>query len=81
MEGLVIRGKERGRQLGFPTANLHPQNRVIPAHGVYATGTLMTASGAEANKYGTRQRLRRQRNFGRDIRNIGRAIFTATQFG
>lgn len=41
VEGLVIRGKERGHTLGFPTANLHPQNRVIPAHGVYVTGTLL----------------------------------------
>jgi riboflavin kinase / FMN adenylyltransferase len=41
VEGRVIRGKERGHTLGFPTANLHPQNRVIPAHGVYVTGTLI----------------------------------------
>ena len=41
VEGMVIRGNERGHTLGFPTANLHPQNRVIPAHGVYVTGTLI----------------------------------------
>jgi len=41
VEGLVVRGNERGHKLGFPTANLHPQNRVIPAHGVYVTGTLI----------------------------------------
>lgn len=41
VEGLVVRGDERGHMLGFPTANLHPQNRVIPAHGVYVTGTLI----------------------------------------
>ena len=41
VEGLVMRGNERGHTLGFPTANLHPQNRVIPAHGVYVTGTLI----------------------------------------
>lgn len=41
VEGQVIRGKERGQMLGFPTANLHPQNRVIPARGVYVTGTLI----------------------------------------
>ena len=27
--------------MGFPTANLHPQNRVIPRNGVYVTGTLI----------------------------------------
>ncbi|MGA9996939.1 MAG: bifunctional riboflavin kinase/FAD synthetase, partial [Pyrinomonadaceae bacterium] len=41
VEGRVIRGRERGRTLGFPTANLHPQNRVIPRSGVYVTATLI----------------------------------------
>ena len=41
VEGRVDRGIERGRQLGFPTANLHPHNRVIPRNGVYVTGTLI----------------------------------------
>lgn len=41
VEGRVERGVERGHQLGFPTANLHPQNRVIPRNGVYVTGTLI----------------------------------------
>jgi len=41
VEGRVERGAERGHQLGFPTANLHPQNRVIPRNGVYVTGILV----------------------------------------
>ncbi len=41
VEGRVVRGAERGHSLGFPTANLRPQNRVIPARGVYVTGTLI----------------------------------------
>jgi riboflavin kinase / FMN adenylyltransferase len=41
VEGRVERGSERGHKLGFPTANLHPQNRVIPRNGVYVTGTLI----------------------------------------
>ena len=41
VEGFVERGAERGHQLGFPTANLHPHNRVIPRNGVYVTGTLI----------------------------------------
>jgi riboflavin kinase/FMN adenylyltransferase len=41
VEGRVVRGAERGVQLGFPTANLHPQNRVIPRNGVYVTATLI----------------------------------------
>ena len=41
VEGRVQRGSERGHQLGFPTANLQPENRVIPRNGVYVTGTLV----------------------------------------
>ena len=41
VEGRVERGSERGHKLGFPTANLHPHNRVIPRNGVYVTGTLL----------------------------------------
>jgi riboflavin kinase/FMN adenylyltransferase len=41
VEGRVVRGAERGVKLGFPTANLHPQNRVIPRDGVYVTATLI----------------------------------------
>ena len=41
VEGRIEHGSERGHQLGFPTANLHPRNRVIPRNGVYVTGTLI----------------------------------------
>jgi riboflavin kinase/FMN adenylyltransferase len=41
VEGRVVRGQQRGRVLGFPTANLSPQNRVIPRSGVYITATLI----------------------------------------
>ena len=41
VEGMVERGDARGHRLGFPTANLHPKNRVIPRHGVYVTGVLI----------------------------------------
>jgi riboflavin kinase/FMN adenylyltransferase len=43
VEGRVIRGAARGATLGFPTANLQPQNRVIPRGGVYVTATLIEA--------------------------------------
>lgn len=37
VEGVVVRGQQRGRALGFPTANLEtPPHTVIPADGVYA---------------------------------------------
>ncbi len=37
LEGIVVRGDGRGRELGFPTANLStPRYTAIPADGVYA---------------------------------------------
>jgi riboflavin kinase / FMN adenylyltransferase len=36
-EGEVVHGDHRGRELGMPTANLVPDDRlVVPGHGVYA---------------------------------------------
>jgi riboflavin kinase / FMN adenylyltransferase len=36
-EGRVVEGDKRGRELGFPTANIVPDDRlVVPGHGVYA---------------------------------------------
>ena len=37
LEGNVVEGDKRGRDLGFPTANVVPDDRlVVPGHGVYA---------------------------------------------
>ena len=37
LDGRVVRGDGRGRELGFPTANLETDNELLPADGVYAT--------------------------------------------
>jgi riboflavin kinase / FMN adenylyltransferase len=37
IDGEVEPGEGRGRQLGFPTANLRTENELLPPHGVYAT--------------------------------------------
>ncbi|MEM8733157.1 MAG: riboflavin biosynthesis protein RibF [Planctomycetota bacterium] len=34
--GIVAKGQQRGRELGFPTANLEAIRCLIPQHGVYA---------------------------------------------
>jgi len=37
LRGTVVEGDRRGRDLGFPTANLVPDDRLVcPGHGVYA---------------------------------------------
>jgi riboflavin kinase/FMN adenylyltransferase len=37
IDGTVVRGDARGREIGFPTANLQSANELIPPPGVYAT--------------------------------------------
>jgi len=45
VEGVVVRGDQRGRQLGYPTANLQPLPwSAVPADGVYA-GRLVRSRG------------------------------------
>lgn len=36
LEGRVVAGDQRGRELGFPTANLETDKELLPAPGVYA---------------------------------------------
>jgi riboflavin kinase/FMN adenylyltransferase len=47
VEGVVVRGDQRGREIGYPTANLEPQPwAAVPADGVYA-GRLVRRGGEE----------------------------------
>jgi riboflavin kinase/FMN adenylyltransferase len=39
VEGHIVRGDQRGRLIGFPTANLCTENELLPPNGVYATTT------------------------------------------
>lgn len=34
--GTVVKGRGRGRSIGFPTANLDPHHEILPPEGVYA---------------------------------------------
>ena len=36
VSGNVVAGQRRGRTIGFPTANLHPESVLLPSDGVYA---------------------------------------------
>ena len=46
--GRIVRGDQRGRELGFPTANLEPldPDQLVPGSGVYAT-RMMISGGDE----------------------------------
>jgi riboflavin kinase / FMN adenylyltransferase len=53
VEGVVVRGHQRGRQLGFPTANVEsPPHTAVPADGIYA-GWLETLdeAGEETSRW------------------------------
>jgi riboflavin kinase/FMN adenylyltransferase len=43
IDGTVVEGRRRGREIGFPTANVATGNELLPPHGVYAT--TMTVDG------------------------------------
>jgi riboflavin kinase/FMN adenylyltransferase len=56
IRGVVEHGDQRGRTLGFPTANLAVPERIcLPADGVYA-GTFTATDGADAAKPGMAER-------------------------
>lgn len=37
VDGTVVEGRHRGREIGYPTANLATDNELLPPNGVYAT--------------------------------------------
>ena len=44
--GRVVKGRGKGTELGFPTANIEPHDQIIPAEGVYA-GFVSVADSVE----------------------------------
>jgi riboflavin kinase/FMN adenylyltransferase len=47
LDGVVVRGDQRGRELGFPTANLLvPPNAAVPADGIYAAWLVRDRDGS-----------------------------------
>ncbi|HUF24516.1 MAG TPA: bifunctional riboflavin kinase/FAD synthetase [Vicinamibacterales bacterium] len=45
VDGVIVAGEGRGRQIGVPTANLRTANELLPGNGVYATYALLSPSG------------------------------------
>src|SRR5215208_6381124 len=43
LDGTVVEGSHRGREIGFPTANMCTENELLPPNGVYATTTQIGA--------------------------------------
>jgi riboflavin kinase/FMN adenylyltransferase len=61
--GTVVRGDQRGRRLGYPTANVQPEHRhkLIPATGVYAV-----RGEAEGGRYDGMMNVGRRPTFEED---------------
>jgi riboflavin kinase/FMN adenylyltransferase len=43
IDGIIVEGKKLGRKIGFPTANIKPENgeKLIPKDGVYAVEVII----------------------------------------
>lgn len=51
LEGIVVRGDGRGRELGYPTANLSlPRYAAVPADGIYACWFIRSGPGGEQRR-------------------------------
>jgi len=48
IEGIVIKGDQRGRTIGYPTANMSLGETIHPAYGVYATLVKIVEDGPDA---------------------------------
>jgi riboflavin kinase/FMN adenylyltransferase len=59
--GVVVRGAQRGRTLGFPTANVDHVTELVPARGVYAVVVDIMSDPGDG----------RARALGRGVMNVG----------
>lgn len=61
ISGTVVRGAGKGNEMGFPTANLDPENELIPAGGVYCCRVFVNGQAVPAvTNVGFRPTLYRQ---------------------
>jgi riboflavin kinase/FMN adenylyltransferase len=74
IDGKVIRGDQRGRDLGFPTANMSLMGLHLPKFGVYAV-KIDVLTGPHAGEYGGAASLGTRPMFGENQPNIESYIF------
>jgi riboflavin kinase / FMN adenylyltransferase len=73
-EGAVQHGAKRGRELGFPTANMHLTNLHLPKFGVYAV-EVDVLSGPHKGSYTGAASLGTRPMFGENTPNLETYIF------
>jgi riboflavin kinase/FMN adenylyltransferase len=49
LRGPVVHGRERGRTIGFPTANIQSRTELLPPDGVYATRIVLSDGSAHGS--------------------------------
>ncbi|PPR10131.1 MAG: Riboflavin biosynthesis protein RibF [Alphaproteobacteria bacterium MarineAlpha11_Bin1] len=78
VEGRVIKGDQRGRQIGFPTANISIEDYVEPALGVYAVWAGLEDGGVTSWHMGCAN-IGRRPTFDKDDVNCEVYIFDFTE--
>lgn len=69
--GPVVHGDHRGRELGYPTANLGPTpTATVPADGVYAARLVMDPEGAESPSWPAAVSVGTNPTFGENSRRV-----------
>jgi len=84
--GTVVRGEARGRELGFPTANIDPHHEVIPPPGVYAVKADISGGiydgvlniGFKPTFYGKKLKKRKEPHIEAHIFGIDRDLYGAS---
>lgn len=74
IEGPVIHGEKRGRELGFPTANMALEGLHLPKLGVYAV-KVDVLDGPHAGRYGGAASLGVRPMFGENTPNLETFLF------
>ena len=70
LHGPVVHGRERGRTIGFPTANIDSETECIPPDGVYATRVIL-----EDGAFGSITNIGMRPTFNEAARSIEAHIF------
>jgi riboflavin kinase / FMN adenylyltransferase len=70
LHGPVVHGRERGRTIGFPTANIQSRTECLPPDGVYATRVVL-----EEGSYPSITNIGMRPTFGEPARTIEAHIF------
>ena len=80
LRGRVVIGNRRGRQIGFPTANIEIGRQILPPSGVYATIVALNSSGAGLPKnYGSVTNIGIRPTFGQNDRQVEVHLFNFDQ--